>query len=824
MPTVSNVQDTNNWCSFKCKFCSQAFEDRKSWKYHTMDEHGILPYACRYCDERYDNKSDLKDHQHFHKSRHKGIVPSQQSEMSSPHEVVTNAEDDASKGDPCDVASEKSVQNHDKPCKTSDEVSHHMKEDTTTTSSIDGGKTVIMRKKKTGCKTKANILRQQNKKTVVVVSVLDVLKSDAEKMMQQQQQQKGGASGALLSIVDQIRTSTGQSEVDKEQGEALDILKGNYRLRGAKKSLPAIEDDDDVDGETDGEQEPGDDSDELYDESKFASQTSTPRHKHKKQKNKKHSKGSKIHKCKICPRVLSSNKVKVYHERGHPYPIECKFCHWTFQNKFDCDDHEIGHVTGSWTCRLCSEVFEDSHSFDRHRKVHHQQEKDSQHFSCQYCSKVMKSKKSLEVHLRVHTGEKPYKCSFCDKSYRHYESWNYHESKHKGTLKQHVCQFCGKAFGGKYGLQVHERIHTGEKPFKCDHCNLAFSSNEKLKVHKDRVRGLAFVCQFCGKEFFTRANLNQHEMIHKGVKPHKCKSCEASFTSVTSLKYHVRTAHTGERYPCQICNKQCKSKGQLTSHLRSHTDERPFKCKYCNKSFRNSNTLKTHEQGIHMGYRYTCEICKKDFSQRTALRTHDKLVHQGIKWKDMVLQRKLNREKRLAQDGTKQEGATALDVKFELTSPQIPTTEHNMLEPQSGHEAVMHDAGKHINKQPVKLYQPRMMYPVHLEQQPDHSHQTDPGMDTHMSSRPSSHPNLTIPTSLPPIPVSVSVSTDPNCVDVAYQLATLASNARHLLHMRQGHPDEGALQVHVPGVAPSDSGVVDVVFPSDSAGIMYQTL
>ena len=844
--SVSNTGDViSSWCNFKCKFCQKSFQDRKSWKFHTMDDHGILPYACRYCDDRYEHKYDLKEHERSHRSRYKGQQPSQettqsevkettQSEVKETIELQNVTSNDITKENSCNYGntlSKKIEQVCEKPSQQpviqdAGVVTDSKMKETKKSTSIGNtttGKRKRRPKKQKGSLRSASPLKQ--KKNVVVVSVFDVIKSDAERL---EQQQKGGASGALLNIVDQIRTTTGGKEIDGAKETGMGALRGNIQRRASKEGKLMEEtdeeedlDDDDVDDD--------DDDDVTYSVSSTYSKIKHKKHKHKDSK-RANIKSGKIHKCKICSRVLSSNKVKIYHERGHPYPNECKVCHRAYQNKRDLEDHEEGHRSGRWSCRLCSEVFKDYQSHDIHRKVHLQEEKDSQHFKCQYCSKVMRTKKSLEVHMRVHTGEKPYKCSYCEKSYRHYESWNYHENKHKGTLKQHVCQFCGKAFGGKYGLQVHERIHTGEKPYKCDHCNLAFSSNEKLKVHKDKVSGLAYVCQFCGKEFFTKPNLNQHEMIHKGVKPHKCKICEASFTSSTSLKYHTRTVHTGERYPCQICNKQCKSKGQLTSHLRSHTDERPFQCKYCHKSFRNSNTLKTHERGIHLGYRYKCEICRKDFSQKTALRTHDKLVHQGIKWKDLVLQRKINRERKLAEDVVKGERAS-VDVKFAPgATPPIggqvkaqATPEHVELlpaEPEVHQNVASKEQTKHGNKEASKVYQHRMIYhPVHMGS-------PDPDQSEHISMVPHIAPNL------PPIPISVSSTVpvsvsgnDPSVPDVAYQLATFASSARHLLHLRQtqSHSEEG-LQVHMPGVAPSDSNVVDVVFPSESGAPMYQTL
>jgi len=75
--------------------------------------------------------------------------------------------------------------------------------------------------------------------------------------------------------------------------------------------------------------------------------------------------------------------------------------------------------------------------------------------SCRFCGFTARTTTRVQIHERTHTGEKPFKC-----------------------------QYCAYRASQRYNVRVHERTHTVEKPFKCKHCSYRSTTSSRIQVHE----------------------------------------------------------------------------------------------------------------------------------------------------------------------------------------------------------------------------------------------------------------------------------------------------------------------------------------------------
>ena len=84
------------------------------------------------------------------------------------------------------------------------------------------------------------------------------------------------------------------------------------------------------------------------------------------------------------------------------------------------------------------------------------------------CGATYADPNKMVVHMRVHTGERPYKCEMCLAAFTH-----------SGNPSTHM------------------RTHTGERPYKCDEFNAAFTELNALSTHMRGTRGRGHTSATC---------------------------------------------------------------------------------------------------------------------------------------------------------------------------------------------------------------------------------------------------------------------------------------------------------------------------------------
>nr|XP_029507543.1 zinc finger protein 37-like [Oncorhynchus nerka] len=196
---------------------------------------------------------------------------------------------------------------------------------------------------------------------------------------------------------------------------------------------------------------------------------------------------------------------------------------------------------------------------------------------CPQCGRCFIYRYKMLEHQRLHTGENPYKCSQCGKTFRRSSEMSTHR-RTQCSNAAYVCIKCGSSFGS-----VRERVShrcCGSKAaatkFECPQCGKNFKWHNSLKKHLvTHTRKKGFNCRYCGEGPFPGiAELRTHQKVHDGEeKPYKCEQCGKGFSSQGWLHGHEQR-HSQERSKiCPSCGKAFRCKGDLKLHMRTHTGE-----------------------------------------------------------------------------------------------------------------------------------------------------------------------------------------------------------------------------------------------------------
>ncbi|XP_073958734.1 uncharacterized protein isoform X1 [Choristoneura fumiferana] len=252
-------------------------------------------------------------------------------------------------------------------------------------------------------------------------------------------------------------------------------------------------------------------------------------------------------------------------------------------------------------------------------------------YKCVACGVTYDCRKKITRHSQIYNEER-FHCKICGRTYKTVSEIIRHGRAHDGPKV--ACSFgCGFASVYSGALKTHEDRHRQEYKYKCETCNKSFQVKTWYEQHQNIHKGLKpFVCQICGLAFHMDRYLTSHRSsVHPNASPlnrYVCVHCSKPCGTMKALTLHLKEHGITSSLLCDLCGKSVSTTEQLKKHRLTHSGIKPFACKSCDKTFSKKFNLKLH-QITHTGERaHACESCGKQYTQRSALIRHVNRHHK----------------------------------------------------------------------------------------------------------------------------------------------------------------------------------------------------
>ncbi|XP_066433054.1 zinc finger protein 646 [Eleutherodactylus coqui] len=272
------------------------------------------------------------------------------------------------------------------------------------------------------------------------------------------------------------------------------------------------------------------------------------------------------------------------------------------------------------------------------------------------------------------SGDRPFKCQECEKTYRHAGSLINHKKTHQTGV--YSCSLCSKQMFNMAALKNHLRAHFKSRAGR--RLGDAYFPSVSLSDELYQNQEDSYQCGLCDDISTNESDFLQHQLLHQkqeinemsheklaedipkagiwqetpqvsqGSSDDSAYSSGPGFTDVIKIQkdkvalqqwsqdYSLATPHEvkienqdanvqnadasfEEPQPDLIASKEAES-SELEEHHQS-IDDRPHKCEICGRTYRHKSSLINHKLTHKTGV-YQCSLCPKQYPNLMALRNH----------------------------------------------------------------------------------------------------------------------------------------------------------------------------------------------------------
>ncbi|CAG2102553.1 unnamed protein product [Medioppia subpectinata] len=225
-------------------------------------------------------------------------------------------------------------------------------------------------------------------------------------------------------------------------------------------------------------------------------------------------------------------------------------------------------------------------------------------FECRFvgCGFRTNRNSRLVAHSNRHSGERPFACAQCPKSFVGREALTNHcRVVHQRTALRCVAAECARRARRRAQRPLAAEPKT---EFLCSKCDYKSKTRQALNQHKVVHNERTMKCDFCPKLFKSRKQLKCHAISHQLEPQFKCdrETCGAAFRTRKTLRNHLlKHANACAAHACLWpgCDFRAHEEWLLRRHLCVHSQEKPFSCSECEQQFRRKHALNAHVRRRH---------------------------------------------------------------------------------------------------------------------------------------------------------------------------------------------------------------------------------